>query len=119
MERNGASYIPINFHYPIFKSSLFAFISPKITYKYDAALLGYRLHDKLTTESPEAIKDFIDDFYASYGLDPKRDLMVEKMKREIDFIPHGIDIKLSKRYRLKAKEKKMRHPETVTESCSA
>ncbi|AKF25025.1 hypothetical protein YH65_06185 [Sulfurovum lithotrophicum] len=119
MERNGASYIPINFHYPMFKNSLLSFISPKITYKYDAALLGYKLHGKLTTESPEAIKDFIDDFYESYGLDPKCDPMVEKMKREIDFIPHGIDIKLSKRYRLKEKEKRIQNSRIVAAVCSA
>jgi len=105
MEKNGASYIPINFYYPMSKKTLFSFIRPHIIYKNDAALLGYKLHDTLTTASPQAIKDFLDDFYTSYGINPHSNSIVKKMKREIDFIPHGINIKLSKRYRLKEKEK--------------
>ncbi len=106
MEKNGASYIPIDFYYPIFKNTFLSFFKPKIKYKKDAALLGYKLYGKLPTELPEALKDFLDDFYRFYGIDPRKNAVVKQMKHEIDFIPHGINIKLSKRYRLKEKEKK-------------
>ena len=108
MEKNGASYIPIDFYYPIFKNTFLSLFKPKIKYKKDAALLGYKLYGKLPTESLEALKDFLDDFYQSYGIDPRKNAVVKQMKYEIDFIPHGINIKLSKRYRLKEKEKKKR-----------
>ena len=119
MEKNGASYIPINFHYPIINNKIFSFIKPHITYRNDAALLGYKLYDSLTTSSPQAIKDFLDDFYTSYGVDPNKDNIVKKMKREIDFIPHGINIKLSKRYRLKEKEKSiLKIPKSMLDNLS-
>jgi len=108
MEKNGASYIPIDFYYPIFKNTFLSFFKPKINYKKDAALLGYKLYGKLPTESPEALKDFLDDFYRSYGIDPRKNAVVKQMKHEIDFIPHGINIKLSKRYRIKEKEQKIK-----------
>jgi len=114
MEKNGASYIPINFYYPMSKKTLLSFIRPNIIYKDDAALLGYKLHDSLTTASPQAIKDFLDDFYQSYGINPHSNIIVQKMKREIDYIPYGIKIKLSKRYRLKEKEKSIFNVPSLT-----
>lgn len=98
MERNGASHIPIDFHYPMFKRGLMSLIRPRVKYKNDAALLGYKLNGKLSTENPEVIKDFLDDFYASYGINILDNHLIHKMKNEINRIDIGEDIKLSRKY---------------------
>ena len=106
MERNGASHIPINFRYPMFKTKI-PFMKRKIIYHHDVALLGYKLHGVLTTESPEVIKNFLDDFYASYNLDIQKDPILKEMKTELDTMPKGRHIKLSKHYRELEKKKKI------------
>jgi len=53
------------------------------------------------------MKDFLDDFYKSYGIDTQKNDIIKQMKHEIDFIPHGIEIKLSKRYRQKGKKREI------------
>lgn len=103
MERNGARHIPVDFYYPSFKTSLFAFMLNPVSFKNDAALLGYKLHGRLPTDNPENIKAFIDDFYLSYGLDPAEENIVEKMHHQIDSIEKGVNIKLSQKYRKKEK----------------
>lgn len=99
MERNGARYVPMDFYYPSFKTSLLHMLFSKVSYKNDAALLGYKLHGSLPTEDPETIKAFVNDFYASYGLKPEKDPVVKQMYTEIEGIEKGIDIKLSQKYR--------------------
>lgn len=108
MERNGARHIPIRFYYPSFKTNLFALLLSTVSYKNDAALLGYRLHGTLPTEEPANIKAFLYDFYASYGIDPEHDPVVQKMAADVASIEKGIDIKLSKIYRLKEKKEEMK-----------
>ena len=99
MERMGASHIPIDFHYPMFDTGIFSLFRAKVSYKNDAALLGYKLDGKISMQSPATIKDFLDDLYTSYGLDASKDKMVTKMKYEVDKIKVGADVKLSKVYR--------------------
>lgn len=106
MERHGAVHIPIDFHYPTFQFGLFFFLNPKFTYKNDAALLGYLIDGVLPTHNPEIIKDFIDDFYASYRIESAKNPVVIAMKNEVDFIPIGQALKLSSNYR---KSNKKRH----------
>ena len=101
MERNGARHVPIHFYYPSFKTNLFALLLSKVSYKNDAALLGYCLYGTLPTEEPLHIKAFLYDFYASYGIDPERDPIVQSMVDEVMSIEKGIDIKLSKIYRMR------------------
>jgi len=105
MERMGASHIPIDFHYPLFDTGIFSLFRKKISYKNDAALLGYKLNGKIAMQSPEVIKDFLDDLYASYGIDSSKDKIVEQMKIEVDKIEVGKNVKLSKAYRKHPKEK--------------
>lgn len=99
MERMGASHIPINFHYPMFDTGIFSLFRTKMTYKNDAALLGYKLDGNISTQDPSSIKNFLDDLYASYGLDASKDKMAQKMKEEVDAIKVGENVKLSKVYR--------------------
>jgi len=101
MERMGASHIPINFHYPMFDTGIFSLFRAKVSYKNDAALLGYKLDGKISTQDPTAIKDFLDDLYASYGLNALKDKVAQKMKDEVDAIEVGQNVKLSKIYRKK------------------
>ncbi len=105
MERNGARHVPIDFYYPAFKTNILSYLMAKPNYRNDAALLGYRLHGSLPTDNPEIIKDFIDDFYISYGIDPKENAMVKRMHAAVDAIAKGTDIKLSQHYRTREKEK--------------
>lgn len=98
MERNGATHIPINFQYPMFKTHI-PFLKRKIVYQNDVALLGYKLNGTYPTHFPDIIKNFLDDFYNSYSINPKNNEIVKKMKKEIDTIPIGIHTKLSKKYR--------------------
>jgi len=104
MERNGARHVPIDFYYPAFKTNILAYLMTKPNYKNDAALLGYRLHGALPTDNPEIIKDFINDFYISYGIDPDHNAVVTQMHKMVDSIEKGVEIKLSHYYR--AREKK-------------
>ena len=99
MERRGARHIPISFVYPSFGSSIFSYLLKKHTYKHDAALLAYKVNEQYPTDEPELIKNFIDDFYKSYDIEPQKDLMVLQMKKEIDNIPIGTQDRLSKKYK--------------------
>ena len=117
MERNGASHIPIGFQYPMFKTKI-PFLKRKISYQSDVALLGYKLNGILPTQSPQIIKNFLDDFYTSYGINPKNDTAVIKMKKEIEAMPLGIDVKLSKKYR-KNKNKTSNHSMSTLTTKSA
>ena len=99
MERHGARHIPIDFVYPSFGTSIFAYLFGKVTYKQDAALLGYTLYDAIPTERPQFIKNFIDDFYTSYDINPNQNPMVIRMKNQLDNIPIGIKSRLSQKYK--------------------
>jgi len=99
MERNGARYIPIDFYYPAFDKGVIFPIKKRVSYKDDAALLGYKLHGSIPTENPKDIENFIDDFYRSYGIDPAKDHVVEGMHHALKNMEKGVEIKLSKQYR--------------------
>ena len=100
MERHGGHHIPITFYYPIFDFSFLNFFNPKVAYRSDAGLLGYKLYEEpLITNHPDIIKDFIDDFYLSYMLNPKTNKKVIEMKKELDTMPLGLNIKLSSKYK--------------------
>ena len=101
MERFGATHIPIDFHYPSFESKLFLFSKTKTSFKNDSALLGYEIDGKVTMDDPESIKDFIDDFYASYGVNVTEVEHVRQMKKQVDKIPRDYVAKLSQLYRKK------------------
>jgi len=101
MERFGATHIPIDFHYPSFENKLFPFFKAKASFKNDSALLGYEIDGKITMDDPASIKDFIDDFYASYGVDAKGVDHVVQMKAQVDTIPNDYVAKLSQLYRKK------------------
>ena len=103
MERHGGHHIPIKFYYPTYEFKLLSMFNPKIEYKSDAGLLGYKLYDELITNHPDIIKEFIDDFYRFYGIEPKTDPKVIEMKEQIDNMPIGINVKLSSKYRKKEK----------------
>ena len=101
MERHGGHHIPIDFYYPTFDFTFLRFFNPKIEYKNDAGFLGYKITDDLITNYPEIIKDFIDDFYLSYRINPHTNFRVKKMKQQLDEMPKGVNIKLSAKYRKK------------------
>ena len=109
MERHGGHHIPIDFQYPSFGTSLFSYLFMKKKYKRDAALLGYRLYGKLPTETPEIIHAFIEDFYESYDIDPNNDPMVKKMQEEVNSLPLGIKVRLSKHYKKGETNEKSNH----------
>jgi hypothetical protein len=50
------------------------------------------------------IKVFIDDLYLSYELDLTHKNVVERMHQQLERIEKGVNIKLSKKYRLKEKK---------------
>jgi hypothetical protein len=99
MERHGAVHIPIDFYYPTFQMGWFTFLNPKLTYKNDAALLGYNIGGVLPTQDKSVIKNFIHDFYSSYKIESSNNEIITAMHDEIDSIPYGQALKLSAKYR--------------------
>ncbi len=116
MERFGATHIPINFHYPMLKKRKLPFLKSRMELKNDAALLGYEIDGTFTMDDPEAIKDFLDDYYASFGINPKKIEMLNTMKAEVNKIPQNYVKKLSKHYR-KTKKKVSEKIQAFLNSC--